>query len=134
MDSVILDSEKVCKSEVAMKRKSESKSCYEIQHSIKAYLLEEMSLDEADEFVKHIRSCKECRSELEEYYAFSSALMQLETLDDSERGNFFMNIEKRLERTELAVARERADYKKRRITYIMIALIVAAAMSITIAG
>jgi len=114
-----------------MKKRIEPLSCREIKHSIRAYLQEEMSLKEADRFVKHVRSCKECRNELEEYYAFSSALMQLEIPEEAEKGNFFMNIEKRLERTELAVAKENADYKKRRITYTVIALLVAAAMSIT---
>ena len=51
-----------------MGRKSDRRTCYEVQHSIKEYLLEEMPMEEALAFVKHVRSCPVCREELEEYY------------------------------------------------------------------
>lgn len=115
-----------------MGRKSDKRTCYEVQHSIKEYLLEEMSMEDAEAFVKHVRSCPICREELEEYYAFSSALMQLESLDDiEEKGNFFFNIEKRLERTELHAVRERKNHRARRIAYILIAILVAAVMGVS---
>ena len=115
-----------------MKRKSNKLSCYEVQHSIKQYLLDEMKLEEAAAFVQHVRICDKCRVELEEYYAFSSALMQLDSMDEAEKGNFFMNIEKRLERTELAVAKQKADHRKRRVTYGFLALLLAAVMGVSI--
>ena len=115
-----------------MKRKSDKRTCYEVQHSIKEYLLEEMSMEDAEAFVKHVRSCPICREELEEYYAFSSALMRLGSLDDiEEKGNFFFNIEKRLERTELHAVRERKNHRARRIAYILIAILVAAVMGVS---
>ena len=116
-----------------MKRKSWTLSCHEVQHSIKEYLLDEMTLEEAERFVKHVRACPVCREELEEYYAFSSALMQLDSLEDTEeKGNFFMNIEKRLEKTETVAAKQRKDHRKRRFAYIFVALLLAAAMGVSI--
>ena len=115
-----------------MGRKSDRRTCYEVQHSIKEYLLEEMSMEDAEAFVKHLRSCPVCREELEEYYAFSSALMQLEALDEmEEKGNFFLNIEKRLERTELLAMRQRKNHRARRFAYILIAILVAAVMGVS---
>lgn len=115
-----------------MVRKSSKRTCYEVQRSIKEYLLDEMSVEEASAFVKHVRSCPVCREELEEYYAFSSALMQLEALDEGEeKGNFFLNIEKRLERTELAAIKEKKEHRARRITYVLLALVLAAVMGIS---
>jgi len=115
-----------------MGKKSDRRTCYEVQHSIKEYLLDEMSVEDAAAFVKHVRSCPVCREELEEYYAFSSALMQLEALDEGEeKGNFFMNIEKRLERTELAAIKYKKEHLIRRITYMVIAVIIAAAMGVS---
>ena len=115
-----------------MGRKSSKRTCYEVQHSIKEYLLDEMSVEEAAAFVKHVRSCPVCREELEEYYAFSSALMQLEALDEGEeKGNFFLNIEKRLERTELAAIKQKNDHRVRRVTYVLLALVLAAVMGIS---
>lgn len=115
-----------------MGRKSEKLTCYEVQHSIKEYLLDEMSVEDAAAFAKHVRSCQVCREELEEYYAFSSALMQLEALGEGEeKGNFFMNIEKRLERTELTAIKEKKDHRARRLAYAVIALLVAAVMGVS---
>ena len=115
-----------------MGRKSDKRTCYEVQHSIKEYLMEEMSVEDAAAFVKHVRSCPVCREEVEEYYAFSSALMQLEALDEGEeKGNFFLNIEKRLEKTELAAIRQKKDHRARRVTYVLLALLLAAVMGIS---
>ena len=106
-------------------------SCVEARSFIKQYLLEEMSMKEAELFVKHIRSCKECREELEEYYAFSSALMQLDTKDDLHKGNFFMNIENRLKRTEKFIAETKINHKKRRVVYLLVAILLATAMGVS---
>ena len=115
-----------------MGRKSEKRTCYEVQHSIKDYLQEEMNLPDAAAFVKHVRSCPACREELEEYYAFSSALMQLEALDEGEeKGNFFINIEKRLERTELTEIRYKNDHRVRRVLYAVLAILLAAVMGVS---
>ena len=68
-----------------MKKKTTTKSCQEIKHSIKRYLMNEMEMKEAEQFVLHVRSCKVCREELEEYYAFSAALMQIDTEEEIEK-------------------------------------------------
>ncbi len=115
-----------------MGRKSDKRTCYEVQHSIKEYLLDEMRMEDAVAFVKHVRSCPVCREEVEEYYAFSSALMQLEALDEGEeKGNFFLNVEKRLERTELAAIKQKKDHRMRRFAYVVIAILVAAVMGVS---
>ncbi len=114
-----------------MNVKSRKLSCVEAQSFIKKYLSEEMPVKEAELFVKHMRSCKVCREELEEYYAFYSALVQLDTKDDLEKGNFFMNIEKRLERTEGVIAKTKNNHRKRRVVYLFVAILIAAAMGVS---
>lgn len=115
-----------------MRHKSDKRTCYEVQHSIKEYLLDEMSLQDAAAFVKHVRSCPACREELEEYYAFSSALMQLDALEEGEeKGNFFLNVEKRLEKTELTAMRYKKDHRARRITYGVMAIVLAVIMGVS---
>ncbi len=115
-----------------MKKNFRNLSCYEVQHSIKEYLLDEMTIEEAEGFVKHVRSCDVCRRELEEYYAFSSALMQLDSMEEAEKGNFFMNIEKRLERTEAVIAKQRTNHRNRRFAYVFLAILFAAIMGVSI--
>jgi len=115
-----------------MRSKSDKRTCYEVQHSIKEYLREEMSLQDAAAFAKHVRSCPVCREEVEEYYAFSSALMQLDALEEGEeKGNFFLNVEKRLERTELAALRYKKEHRARRIIYGVMAVVLAVVMGVS---
>lgn len=116
-----------------MKKKKATMSCQEIKHSIKRYLMNEMKLEEAEQFVKHIRSCEECKKELEEYYAFSTVLMP-DSMLETEKGNFSVIVEQRLEQTEKNVEKVRKDYIKRRLVYGFVAIVIAAAMSISIGG
>ena len=59
-------------------------------------------------------------------------VMQLEALEEGEeKGNFFLNIEKRLERTELAAMRFKNDHRARRILYIVMAIVLAAVMGVS---
>ena len=61
-----------------------------------------------------------------------SALMQLDALDEwEEKGNFFLNVEKRLERTELAAIRHKNDHRARKIIYVLMALALAAIMGVS---
>ncbi len=115
-----------------MKGKTPKLSCREMQSFIKPYLLNELNIRDAEMFVKHVRTCKECREELEEYYAFSTALMQIELLPEEDKGDFFMNIEKRLEQTEKSAEKLRSDHRKRKILFVLIALAMAAAMGVSI--
>lgn len=114
-----------------MTKRAKKLSCLQVKHSIRAYLQGELSLSEAADFAAHVRECKVCREELEEYYAFSSVLMQLEAAEEAEKGDFFMNVEKRLERTEAQVNKEKKSHLKRRIVYALLALAIAAAMGVS---
>lgn len=110
--------------------KKDAISCRETQQKIKDYIDQNMTLEEAVQFVTHVRGCEECREELEAYYAFYSALRQLDAKDD-ELGNFYMNIEKRLEKTEAEAATAKKEHYLRRIIYVVVALLLAAATGVS---
>lgn len=114
-----------------MGKKTDTLTCYEVQHSIRKYIMNEMAMEEAATFVKHVRSCPACREELEAYYAFSTALMQLEPEEETP-GNFGLNIEKRLENTELALLKQKKEHWARRFTYAVLAIVLATVMGISI--
>lgn len=116
---------------INVKKKSGPVSCHEIQRNIKPYIMEELELAQAYAFAEHIRKCNVCREELEIYYAFSSALMQLNHTDE-EDGNFNLNIEKRLERTEAAVAKAHKEHVMKRMLYVAIVFLIAAATGVSI--
>ena len=113
-----------------MGRKTEKLTCMQVQHSTTEYLLDTLPLEQAESFVRHVRGCRECRKELEEYYAFSSALMQLDTMEDTGKGDFYLNIEKRLERTETRAQKKRRDHRNRRWAYALVVLLVTIAMGV----
>lgn len=116
-----------------MKRKTEKLTCYQVQHSIKEYLLDEMSVEAAAAYARHVRSCEACRKELEEYYAFSLALMPLEALDNGkEKGNFVLDIKNRLEQTEQIAIKLKKEHYARRIVYTLLVIVLAAVMGVSI--
>ena len=110
--------------------KKKSISCKEIQQKNKAYIDGIMPLEEAIAFVSHIRSCPECRAELNEFYGFYSALRSLDAREE-EIGKFHLNIEKRLEETEAEAAKEKKEHYTRRIIFLIVALLAAAATGVS---
>ena len=63
--------------------------------------------------------------------AYNPTFYKVANKEEEEKGNFFMNIEKRLEKTEQIVAKKRKDHRIRRVAYFLVALLVAAAMGVS---
>ena len=53
-------------------------TCTETQSLIKAFINDELNINEQEEFIQHIESCPNCREELEVYYAILTAMKQLD--------------------------------------------------------
>lgn len=62
-------------------------TCKEAVQNIMPYINNEMSVQEVEEFLAHIRGCRECYEELEVYYTIYAGLAQL----DSDSDNFDMH-------------------------------------------
>lgn len=136
--SVILDYEKVWKREVAMKRRSDKQACADteicmkIQKSVNDYLSDKMSLEDAVAFVKHVRSCENCKKEVEKDFLLYN-LMRLDELEEKgEKENFSLNIEELLKRTEDTAREQKKNHLARRVTYIVLTILLAAIMGISI--
>lgn len=108
-------------------------TCNEAQHKIKDYMEGTLSLEEAADFVAHVRGCQACRDELEAFYIFYEAISQKEETED-DHGNFSLAIERKLIRTEAMVARAKKEYRIKKATYYLVALLVAAAVGVSFRG
>lgn len=68
-------------------------TCKEAQALVIPYINQELTIDELEPFMEHIKTCKECREELEIYYIAMVGVRQLDTEGD------ISNIKEDLEKT-----------------------------------
>ena len=99
-------------------------NCLKAQTCITAYIDGTLSKDEVEDFLLHVKSCKNCREELEIYYTLIEATRQLDegvlTTND-----FMKELEDKINRElkEIHDERERRTRRKSFITLILLAFI-----------
>lgn len=71
-------------------------NCLEAQSKIVAFVEDKLNDDEIVEFVRHIRSCENCREELEIYYTLLVGMKQLDE-DQELSSNFVEMMEQKLD-------------------------------------
>lgn len=82
-------------------------TCRNIQKMIMPFIDNELTIDEADEFLEHLKNCPECMEELEFYYTLITSMKQLD--DDQELSNDY-----RKDLIELLDKSEEKIHKKRK--------------------
>lgn len=94
-------------------------TCNTAQGLITAFINDEMVIDELEEFVDHMQSCKDCRDELEVYYALLTAMKQLDE-DKNLSNDFSRDLEDKLERSQERIIHLRYNYYRKIGVMIMI--------------
>lgn len=74
-------------------------TCLKAQSLITPFINDKLSLKELEEFLDHIRSCSECREELEVYFTLLTAMKQLNE-DRSLSDDFGLELAEKLEQTQ----------------------------------
>lgn len=80
-------------------------TCKEAQAMVIPYINQELTIEELEPFLEHVRMCKECREELEIYYIAIVGVRQLDSEGD------ISNIKEELEHT-LAASHFKVRAKK----------------------
>lgn len=60
----------------------ETMTCKEAQALVIPYINQQLSMDEVEAFIEHVRGCKVCQEELEIYYIAMVGVRQLDTEGD----------------------------------------------------
>ncbi len=99
-------------------------TCSKAQSMITQFINNKLNLTETDEFINHVSSCKECREELEVYYALLTAMRQLDE-DKTLTSDFNQELNEKLEQAKERIVHARFTYFRKKIILILTILFLA---------
>ncbi len=74
---------------------------------IEPFLRNEMSDEDKERFIYHVKNCKDCRNELEFYYITHAVFNELDKDMDAEDADYIAALDRKLETTQKGVNRRR---------------------------
>lgn len=87
-------------------RETHAMTCKEAQGYMKSFFENELDIDLADSFLKHVRECDECREEMQITHVLLTALDELNTDTDSD-GDYPAILNKKLKITEVRIEKHK---------------------------
>jgi hypothetical protein len=103
-------------------------TCREAQSQITPFIHNQLNLKETEAFIEHVQSCKECREELEVYYALLTAMEQLDE-DKTLSNNFNMELNMKLEKEQEKIVHARFIYYRKKIRLVIMILLIVFLLS-----
>ena len=94
--------------------------CKEIQSKYIPFIDDKLSIHELEEFLKHLRSCKNCREEYDIYYTMIMGMRYLES--DSSKTKFTIDSEQKLKSAEDYLIKYRILYAQKKLIFIVICI------------
>lgn len=96
-------------------------TCMEAQGLITAFINDELSIGELEEFIWHIQSCDDCMEELEVYYALLTAMKQLDE-DRNLSDDFNQELKEKIDRAQDRIIHLRYNYYRKKGVLLMMIL------------
>lgn len=103
-------------------------TCMKAQSLITPFINDKLDIKDMEEFLNHIKTCKECREELEVYYISLTAMKQLDE-DKQLSDDFNQDLANKLESAHEKVMHVKFTYYRKKGILIMIVLLVAVFLS-----
>lgn len=98
-------------------------TCSKTQSLITPFINDKLEMKELEEFINHVSTCKECREELEVYYALLTAMKQLDE-DQNLSDDFSLELSEKLEREQEKIIHAKfLHYRKKGIMLVIILLL-----------
>lgn len=88
-------------------------TCLKAQSLITPFINNELDIKELEEFLEHVRSCKDCREELEVYYALLTAMKQLDEEKDLS-DDFSLELSEKMEKAQEKIIHIRYNYYRKK--------------------
>ncbi|MFT4146880.1 MAG: zf-HC2 domain-containing protein [Mobilitalea sp.] len=101
-----------------------SLTCRKAQSMITPFINNKLSLEELEGFLEHVNSCKDCKEELEVYYALLTAMKQLDE-DKNLSSDFVQELNVKLEKSQERIIHAKYTYY-RKITVLIFTMILLA--------
>jgi hypothetical protein len=99
-------------------------TCSKAQSLITPFINDELDIKVLEEFISHVRTCKECREELEVYYALLTAMKQLDE-DKNLSDDFSLELSEKLERAQERVVHVKLAYYRKKGILVLVILFLA---------
>lgn len=98
-------------------------TCLKAQRLITPFINDDLNIRDLEEFVEHVHTCKECREELEVYYALLTAMKQLDE-DKNLSDDFSLELSEQLDKAREKIVHVRfLYYRKKGILILIIAFL-----------
>lgn len=104
-------------------------NCIKAQSMITPFIQNKLSLKETEEFIEHVGSCKNCREELEVYYALLTAMKQLDE-DKNISSDFSMELSHKLEEAQEKILHAKFTYYRKKVILFLTIFLLAIYISI----
>lgn len=104
-------------------------TCMKAQSLITGFINDELEIGELEEFINHVETCKDCREELEVYYALLTAMKQLDE-DKNLSTDFSQELKEKIEHTQERIIHLRYNYYRKKGVLVTIIIILAIFFSI----
>ena len=91
-------------------------NCLDFQSEITRYINNDLSFKEKENFIAHLKTCDNCRDELEIYYIVMTSLRQMDN-NNEVTTDFKSSFEKNIRNSERELVRRRYERLRRRITF-----------------
>ncbi len=104
-------------------------TCSKAQSLITPFINDKLELKELEEFISHVRTCKECREELEVYYALLTAMKQLDE-DQNLSDDFSLELSEKLEREQEKIVHTKFVYFRKKGIMLLIILLMTTFFSL----
>ena len=99
-------------------------TCIKAQSMIVSFVDNKLSIEELEEFLDHVNSCKTCREELEVYYTLLTAMKQLNE-DRNLSDNFSLELKEKLEKAQEKIIHAKYTYYRKKTMLILVMIFLA---------
>jgi hypothetical protein len=99
-------------------------TCIKAQAMITPFINDKLTMKELEEFLDHVNSCKNCREELEVYFALLTAMKQLDE-DKNLNSNYSEQLAEKLEQSGEKIIHAKYTYYRKKVILILTMIFVA---------
>ena len=106
-------------------------TCMEAQALITPFVNDRLDIATLERFIDHVESCKECREELEVYYAILTAMRQLDE-DEDVLADFEKELTHKLKESQELILHTRLVHIRKRILFFVIVICLGLFTSVSV--
>ena len=106
-------------------------TCEMAQEKITPFINDQLTIQELDEFVRHVKNCQVCKDELAVYYALITAMKQLDA-DSDLSDNYIAELEAKLLYSETLIKRSRWLHRSRKYLFSVLWILLMIVTGVTV--